>query len=163
MLEEKYSWKPGTQFSVDAKVAADTIRALQMKLGKDSITAQELLDNSRDPDSPLHSCFEWDDSVAAEKYRRWQAAHVINSITVTIKEDTMEPITTRLFINVQPVAPKKQGEFVGVNVVFNNPDYRNQVLSNALIELRNFQRKYQAYEELRGVFKAIDSFVDTVK
>lgn len=160
---EKFSWKPGAQFPVEAKVAADTIRALQMKLGKDSITAQELLDNSRDPDAPLHSCFEWNDTVAAEKYRRWQAAHVINSITVTIKQDDMEPITTRLFINVQPVAPKKQGEFVGINIAFDNPDYRKQILSNAAIELRSFQRKYQTYKELNGVFNAIDSFVDTVK
>ena len=160
---EKVSWKAGAQFPVKAETAASTIRSLQASLGQESITAQELLDASRDEDSPLHDCFEWDDTVAAEKYRLWQARHIINSLEIEIVSEDKPAIKTRLFLNIERVAPKSKGEFVGVDVVLGNRDYRNRVLSYALSELRAFQRKYSAYEELMGVCKAIDAFADTVK
>lgn len=160
---EKIQWKAGAQFPVKAEAAASTIRKLQASFGRDSISARELLDASRDENAPLHSCFEWDDSVAAEKYRLWQARHIINSIEVTIVADTDKAVTTRLFLNVKQVAPKVQGEFVGVDVVLGNKDYRARVLQNALAELQAFKRKYAAYEELMGVCKAIDAFADSLQ
>ena len=160
---EKFSWKAGAQFPVKAETAASTIRGLQNSLGRDSVTARELLDASRGEDSPLHSCFEWDDSIAAEKYRLWQARHIINSIEIEVITESRPAFKTRMFLNVATVAPKNQGEFVGVDVVITNKDYRDCVLQNALRELRAFQRKYAAYEELMGVCKAIDSFADTLK
>ena len=163
-MDEKITWKAGAQFPVEAAVAADTIRELQKTLGKDFITAKELLDASRDEEAPLHSCFEWDDSIAAEKYRKGQALHIINSLEITLVKTEDHPAQkTRLYLNVQPVAPKRQGEFVSYNVVFSNETYRKQVLSNALIELRSFQRKYSCYNELASVFKSIDDFADTLK
>ena len=82
---------------------------------------------------------------------------------VEIVKDDKPPIATRLFVNVQPVAPKKQGEFVAFDVALGNKDYRQQVLNNALIELRAFQRKYFTYSELASVFKSIDDFADTLE
>ena len=154
---ENISWKAGTQFPIEAKVAADTIRDLQIKLGKNSITAKDLLDASRDVNAPLHSCFEWDDSVAAELYRTEQARRIIAGLEITIIKDNNAPIKTRYFLNVQPVTPKKQGEFVAFDVAFNNDDYHKQILHNALNELRAFQRKYRTYRELSIVFDAIDA------
>lgn len=160
---EKYTWKSGAQFPVAAQVAAQTIRDLQRTLGKESITARELLDASRSADAPLHSCFEWDDSVAAEKFRIEQARHIIGGIEVTIIKDDKPSTTTRLFVNVQPVTPKHKGEFVAIDAAISNPTYRQQILRNALLELRSFQNKYRSYEELTGVSKAIDAFADSLK
>lgn len=164
-MQEKFSWKAGTQFPVDAEVAANTIRNLQRTLGKDTITAKELLDESRAVDAPLHSCFEWDDTVAAEKYRLEQSRKLIGSIEITyVKNDTPEHLArTRYFFNTVKNAPQKQGAFATIDVVLKNPDYRKQVLSNALIELRNFQRKYNNIQELSGVNKAIDAFADAIQ
>lgn len=160
---EKITWKAGSQFKVEAQVAADTIRDLQRTLGRETITAKELLDDARDVNAPLHCCFEWDDSIAAEKYREWQARHLINSIEVVIIKENLPPTKTRLFVNIKPVGSREQGNFAPIDIVLKNKTYREQVLSNALIELRSFQRKYAAYEELAGVFNAIDSFGDTLK
>ena len=162
---EKFSWKSGTQFPVDAKIAADTIRNLQRTLGKDTITAKELLDVSRDPNAPLHSCFEWNDSIAAEKFRVDQARRIIGSIEVQfVDDDAPEHLTkTRYMVSVVPVAPKLQGEFAPIDIVRKNPDYYKQVLQNALNDLRAFQRRYSDIQELSGVFKAINDFGDTIK
>lgn len=159
---EKISWKSGTRFPVQAQVAADTIKNLQQSLGRDSVTAKELLIASRDENAPLHNCFEWDDCIAAELYRTEQARHLISSIVVEFVQDDKPPVTTRLFVNVQPVTPKQHGEFVTINVALDNDGYRAQVLKNALDELRNFQRKYAAYTELANVFSAVDAFADSL-
>ena len=161
-MEEKYSWKSGTSFPVPAQVAANTIQKLQRTLGQEAITAQDLLNASRNDNAPLHPCFEWDDTVAAELYRRDQARKIINSIEINFIKDDNTPVATRLFINIQPVI-RQPGEFAALNTVLKNPDYRKIALGNALSELRSFQHKYELYQELAGVNKAIDDFADTLK
>ena len=158
---ETYAWRAGVQFPVKAEVAADTIKKLQASLGKPTITAKELLDASRDENAPLHSCFEWDDSIAAEKFRQEQARKIIIGIEIT-KSETI-PTTTRLFVNVVPTAAKKQGEYVTIHQAMVVNDWRQQVLMDALRELRSFQRKYSIYNELAGVCSAIDDFADKLK
>lgn len=161
---ENIYWKAGTSFPVEAKVAADTIKRLQQTLGKDFVTAKELLDASRDDNAPLHCCFEWDDSVAAELFRTEQARRIVGSIEIEIVKETSAPaLKTRLFVNVQPVMRREQGKFVAFDVAFGNKDYRQQVLHNALGELLAFKRKYSSYQELTDVFNAIGNFADNLK
>lgn len=157
---ETYSWKAGVMFPVKAEVAADTIKNLQASLGKESITAKELLDASRDENAPLHDCFEWDDSVAAEKFRQEQARRLINGIeTVIIAK---EPIRTKLFVNIRPVKPAQEGGYVTIHQAMVVDDWKRQVLENALKELLSFKKKYAIYSELTGVFAAINDFKDTL-
>jgi len=59
-------WKIKGIYKADAQKIADEI-------GDNKISPQELLEKARNEDSELHKCFEWDDSVAAEKYRLIQA------------------------------------------------------------------------------------------
>lgn len=160
---KQFSWAAGAQFPVSAEIAANTIDVLQKKLGKDSVTASDLLNASRDKNAPLHNCFEWDDSIAAERFRLVQARQIISNIRITIVKDNEPPEPVRYLLNVKPVAPKIQGEFATVDVVFANPNYRRQVLNNALAELKNFQRKYSNYQELSCVFNAINDFANILR
>jgi hypothetical protein len=41
------------------------------------VTVDVVLGDARNPKSPLHSYFEWDDAVAGERYRRAQATAMI--------------------------------------------------------------------------------------
>ena len=161
MTMETYSWRTGVQFPVKAEVAADAIKNLQASLGKQTITAKELLDASRDENAPLHDCFEWDDSIAAEKFRQDQARKIIIGIEVT-KSETI-PTTMRLFVNVVPTAARKQGEYATIFQAMVVDDWRKQVLMDALKELRSFQRKYSVYKELADVCTAIEAFADKLK
>ena len=158
MEQKEFVWKV-------AQVAVDTIAGLRKQLGKDTITASELLDASRDENAPLHSCFEWDDTVAAEQYRTYQARHIINSVEIRIiKGDTREQLVrTRYFVNTVTSAPKVKGQYATIDVAFSNSNYRDAVLQAAYRELKAFQNKYNCYQELSDVFKAIDAFGDTLK
>ena len=159
---EKISWKAGFQFPVASKVAADTILNLQQQLGKDTVTAKELLDASRDENAPLHICFEWDDAIAAEHYRTDQARKIIKSVVVTTIKDDEPPRIVPVFLNVAD-KPKAQGQYAAYDIAFARGDWRDNVLHCALLELQAFQRKYSNLQELAAVFEAINAFADRLK
>lgn len=157
-MKTVYEWNLPNYYPVPAQVAGEAIEDLRRQLGKENISAEDLLEASRPADVPLHSCFEWDDTAAAEKYRLRQAGDIIRHVTVKIIDDGEKPQNVRAFVHVGK--PTEKGKFVSFKAAMEISDYRSQVLSNALFELRNFQRKYAIYSELAEVFKAIDGFAE---
>lgn len=157
-----YVWKIN-KYPVDAQVAGETIEDIKNKSGKDFIEPEELLEASRDENAPLHCCFEWDNNIAAEKYRIRQARELIQNVTVTIMKENLTPEGKiyRAFVNVADYNDK--GKYVPVNVAMEVKDYRKQILENALFELQNFKRKYQDYVELSKVISVIDEVVEDLK
>jgi hypothetical protein len=91
-----YQWQKGYRAHVPAEVAAEELERIRDQHGK--IEASTVVDLSRPDDAPLHPEFEWDDSRAAEEYRRDQARHMIRSIRVVRQADE-EPI--RQYVNVR--------------------------------------------------------------
>ena len=58
------------------------------------ITPQMLVEAAEDVTNVLHSCFEWDDTVAAEKYRIGQATQMILAQRFVIElREKNQPIT----------------------------------------------------------------------
>ena len=114
------------------------------------LTPQSLVDASRPEDAPLHGCFEWDDTVAAEKWRQTQAAYIIRSVEVTV-EETSEP--TRAF--VATIKDNKR-EYQSIGYVLRDTNSREYLLEQAKKELLSFKRKYQNLFELSQVFDAIE-------
>lgn len=50
------------------------------------LTPALVVEEARDPESPLHGRFEWDDGEAAEQYRQIQARRLIRLVRVTYSE-----------------------------------------------------------------------------
>lgn len=144
-----YRWKAGSHISSDANVAGSVMSELS-KAGK--LTPSELVKASKDESAPLHNEFEWNDGIAATKYREVQAGKLIRSIEVVI-EQSDEP--ARAFM---PVTVEKDHSYVPIQQVMRNPDYTNETLERAKRELLSFRRKYSQLEELANVFRAIDEF-----
>lgn len=59
----------------------DQLMAVRAKYGE--LTPAKVVEEARPVDHPLHSRFEWDDSVAAEAWRREQAHELIRSVRVS--------------------------------------------------------------------------------
>jgi hypothetical protein len=49
------------------------------------LTPNAVVEDARDKDSPLHSVFEWDDAVAADRFRIEQARNLIQSFKVHVE------------------------------------------------------------------------------
>ena len=46
---------------------------------------QVFVEAARVPDHPAHGWFTWDDSVAAEKYRLWQAREFVSGLRIELE------------------------------------------------------------------------------
>ena len=63
------------------------LRALYEKNGK-RLTPELVVRDARSPSSPLHGCFEWDDSAAAEAWREQQARTLMRSVVYQVQTET---------------------------------------------------------------------------
>lgn len=162
----KYSYKPGFSYKVSAQITGEFLDQLGKKT---EITAKSFLDASRPEDSPTHDLFEWDDAIAAEKFRLHTSACVIRAIEVEcVQEDQRvtdvdvsvveesKQTFNRAYVNVNRNSVRASGNYVPTHIAMSNEAMRNTVLSNALDELKAFKRKYYMLSELAKVYEAID-------
>ena len=77
-------------------------RAIEVEMEKlairDVLTPEQVVEAARDPASPLHEEFEWDDTEAGHKWRLNQARTLIRSVRVTIQVQNV-PVPTIAYIH----------------------------------------------------------------
>lgn len=117
---------------------------------------EAVVDLARNPDNPLHPCFEWDDTKAAEAHRIDQARYVLRAVVIV--RDSASDTTIRAF-----VSPEREGGYRTIEAVMSDPTSRDLLIEQARRDLEAFSRKYQALEELSGVRQAIAEFVEPKK
>lgn len=153
-LSKSYSWGSGVKYSVPADVVGHTLEGIEERDGK--VTKKAFLEESRPEDAPTHSMFEWNDAIAAEKYRMVQSGKIINNLVVTVhSEEREEPITAKALVNVEP-EENKHASFISITTAMSSADTAEIVLKHALAELETFENKYRSLKELADVFAAID-------
>lgn len=164
----KYTWKGGYNFKVSADTVGGVLNRIEQTEGQ--VTKESFLDYSRDENSETHSLFEWDDSIAAEKYRLATAGKIISQLEVTIVHEDTQPreITAQIeteepqerkisaFVNIAPKAPAVGATYYNVSRAMSDADTRRQVLKNALSELQAFERKYRNFTEFAELFDVIE-------
>ena len=84
-----YQWKSASRIKTNAQTAGEICENLERTVG---LTAKNLLEVSRPEDAPLHNEFEWNDSVAAEKYRENQARYIIRMLCVAPEKEDKPPV-----------------------------------------------------------------------
>lgn len=127
------------------------LRALQRK-GGGILHPADVVEAARPPESPLHGEFEWDDSVAAEKWRIEQAREMIR-VTVVYEPRNEREIKAFVVLERDRV---EGGGYRYVPALLRTTTGRDDLLSVALSELRTFQQKYRHLSELAGVFAEIE-------
>lgn len=115
-------------------------------LPRDVVTA------ARNEDSPLHACFEWNDGDAAESWRLHQARQLIR-VVVTYARTPDEKVPYRVFVSLTP--DRVEGGYRLMADVLSDEARRLQLLDDAREDMRRFQAKYAALEELAEVFAAM--------
>lgn len=63
------------------------------------LMVDDVLNEARNEGSPLHDHFEWDDSVAADAHRRYQARVLIQRCKITLVDSA--PTQVRAFVSLQ--------------------------------------------------------------
>ena len=149
MNETAYKWKVW-KYKADPNEAGKVCEELANTIG---LTSANLVDASRPEDAPLHDDFEWDDSVAAEKFRQEQASTIIRNLVVVSEESKTEPYRGFFTIDMVKAEPNT---YEPTHVIMSDEGKRNKLLQIALAELRTFKHKYEQLTELSEIFEAIE-------
>lgn len=146
----QYIWKSGG-FRVKPQVAGERLAALHEQNGH-RLTPRIVLDDARPEESPLHPCFEWDDTRAAELHREDQARNIIRSIRVSQQTSEKESRVVRAYVNiVEQVGKDIQHAYVPMATVMGDEAMRLQLLARARRDLMAFKERYDEFEELAAV------------
>jgi len=127
-----------------------------MKISKANggmLSPQSVVSEARSVKHPLHECFQWDDKLAGDAYRLWQARQLIRVVVEIIPSSDGKPIN--VFVSMKN---DRHGENCGYRTmvdVMSDADMREQLLEQAFEELEVFKRKYQRLSELAPVFESV--------
>jgi hypothetical protein len=140
-----------TMNGVAAEVVLDELNRIH---NKGDLTAKSVVSASRPDEAPLHPVFEWDDTVAGERFREHQATNLIrcvrierpvvdeNSTTTEVEITIQEPA----FVNVSPTG--QQGVYKRPAEVAKNVSYLAIATENAV---RRLDEANRALEDLRKI------------
>jgi macrodomain Ter protein organizer (MatP/YcbG family) len=101
--------------------------------------------------SALHARFTWDNSIAAERYREWQARELITEVTVIYPDKKERPVFVSRVENRGPA-----GGYESLVDVMSDAEKRAAYLAQALDEYKRVGAKYSDLKELSGVRAAVD-------
>lgn len=150
-----YEFAPGSHFQAGAHRNPEAVGAhvdsLKALYGKE-LTAEIVVEDARDPASPIHSFFEWDDTVAAEQYRLHQARGLIRAVVGRYAGPEGQEKRIRAFVHV-PAPPNPH--YRPVEQAMSEAETRDLVLQRAWRELQEWRQRYADLKEFSELIQAI--------
>lgn len=129
-----------SMFPVPAQKAGQELERIYEKNGE--LKPKAVVDESRPEEAVLHPVFEWDDEIAAEKYREHQAGKLIRCVVEVVETPvTHKTIETRSFHSVEK-------SYHPVRVVMADEAKREELLEQCIRDMEAFKVKYSNLEHL---------------
>ena len=133
-------------FKADANLVYSELETIADK------TPQNIVDfASEHPESELYKCFTWDDTKAANEWRKYEARQVVR-LLVFEDEETNEPTKIR-------VLQKASESYEPVKLIVRNKDEYERLLERAYAELSAFKERYKSLVELEQLLELIDTII----
>jgi len=163
-----YAWKTGhpKPKEVDAETFGLALENINEKFER--VIPQKVVDTARNPRSPIHACFNWNDKVMAESARRQRARQLIGSLVfVKIEVPNTKPLEVRAFHSLRE-APYNRRSYLPVARIMTSKDLKASLLGDAAKSLEEFLLRFQgiiavASPATTHVHEAIDAIRDHVK
>lgn len=160
MSEIQYATKEEAQVVRERKQVAVDRELKRIIDNHGTVTTDLLLEEARSPTHPLHKYFEWDDSVAAEKYRQQQALSMIMAsrmvASIVERQRNGPPKVVGTATVRQLVSPFRKGGFKMRNEALNEADARKAMVERKISALRSWLRETVDLPELSQLRSAIE-------
>lgn len=141
-----YKWS-NTGFKGDADKVGRELERIERDEELTNVNVLEFA--RRNKTSELNKCFEWDNTIAGEKYRMQQANQILASISIVIN-DNKEPVeTTKAFVNIKTKEETKVFKNI-VSVIENDEEYK-QLKQKAEKEFISYKDKYNKILKLKDL------------
>ena len=135
----EYGWKI-RRFRGDPTGVANELKTL----GKE-IKPEQMVEYARThPESELHKCYTWDDTKAAEKWRKQESRLIIDNLVVIQyhdEEKKSEPVKVRIMYRTEE---KPSAGYVHIGTIMSEEERYKGLLKVAKAELERFRDKYRA-------------------
>lgn len=141
-------------------------------IAKEILTIQErdggvcspaaFVDAARDENSPIHSCFDWDEHRNSERWLRHQARQIISRIEITI-DGTRIP--AQVHCTVTNSTGKREGYFP-TEVAMSDPGMRAQVFAEVSAGLNGYRARlvaFQKFQQAKSAMGHIEQAIETLK
>lgn len=140
---ERITWKFEGLFKGDAEKCYAECESLS------EASPENILALATDETTELHKCFEWDDSIAAHKYRLHQARKITQSFVIVSEDKEIEPIRAFQITSQTNV-------YKPTRLFLQDRDEYSILLKRAKEELQAFKKRYKMLSELEEIFNEID-------
>jgi hypothetical protein len=148
-----------------APAAAKAIRETYARTGGSGM-APVVVEDAKDPSSPLHRYFEWDDTAAAQAYRIEQAEALIRRVRVWVlpSEPDSKPIAVRAYVASRDlreaaedlgdteVSESPAGSYLALEEVAGQTAYEAALLDTIRTDFERLARKHRAHSD---VFRSV--------
>lgn len=141
---------------VKAQVAGEEIARLEEASGG-SLMPETIVKSAKKKSSPIHNCFEWDDTKAAEVYRRRQASEMMRKIVV-VYEDNGKEETIRAFVSI---ADEDNKSYASTARVLSDDDLLENVRQQIIVDLKALKKKWKQFKDddgLAAIWAAVDNY-----
>lgn len=120
------------------------------KISTETITPEQIIDVAKDENNLLHQFFEWNDTVAADKYRKIQAQQMLCKITYVVDDKDENP--KRYYHNIS----YSTNEYHPVQYIFQHEDSYEILKKRAIDYLKGAEKRFRDISEFQEVWDVID-------
>lgn len=151
-----YEFGEGVRFQAgdhaEPKEVGEHLELLRKRF-KGELTPEDVLDDAKNNNSPLHSFFEWDDGAAAHQFRLQQARGLIRAVVAIYTSEDKPAVRTRAFVHInEPGAP----HYRDAAHAMSEKKTRKMVLQRAWAELQAWRKRYADLKEFSDLVVVID-------
>lgn len=151
-FSEGARFQPGATKAADPNTVGQHLEFLRREF-KGELTPVDVVKDARNPNSPLHPFFEWDDSEAAEQYRLQQARGLIRAVVAVYRSDDKPDRKMKAYVHVREPGANHYRE---TQSALSQSSTREAVLRRAWEELQQWKRRYRDLEEFAQLVETID-------
>ncbi len=153
-MAKKYMFRGNDGTSESAQEIGEAIEDIRKRHPDGKVPAEWLVEEAYEEDHPAHGHFTWEDDSAAHNWRCQQARMLIATIVTPIKRGNKQ-VPVRAFVSLSGSRFENDGGYDSIERVLADPKKSQELLSDAVDELRRVLDKYSNFDELSPVFRAM--------
>lgn len=124
------------------------------------LTPEEVIEAARDPESPGHVYFDWDDSTAAHKWRLTQARNIL-SVRVVIQTSNASFKAPR-YVHDPSVGPAQQ-MYVSTRHARTDDELKRDIIYNEMVRIESLLERVMTLSAYFNVQDEVQGVVNTVR
>jgi len=129
---------------------AKIIKSELLKIAREGpLTPERIVEASRPKYHPLHDCFDWDDTHAADQFRFWQARHLVAVYLV----EEVDGQTYRSHVSVTTIEHGRS--YIPLDRVMSDKELRTQEINYILSMIKAWKRTHKHCLDLLDSFEKI--------